>query len=401
MEKRIRQQVFRDPLYGYIHIDYVVVTKIIDSSIFQRLRRIRQLSGVHMVFHSAEHSRFTHSLGVYELAYRFLAIKDIKEALDERSQLIFLVTALLHDIGHGAYSHAFEYVFHVNHEKIGAKLILEHKELRGILDTIDQEFAQDVASILLKQGKFPLIEQLISSQLDIDRLDYLERDAFHTGAAYGHIDLDRLMRVVLVKNNTLVFKASGIHAIENYLVARYHMYWQVYYHPKARAYEVILEKIYLRVKDLLKENYDFGHDVSSLKALLKNPEDLEAYLEIDDYYMNGLIALFSKTKDDILRNLAKDFLNRRIWKFIDNNEKNQKEINDILTHKTKIEQRYYTLQTTVAQSAYLENEKNLGEQIFILTEDDQVVTLSSYSSIVHSLVTSSIKYDPKFFYRSA
>src|SRR5690554_7655309 len=118
VKKLERQQVLKDPIYGYIHIDYEIIKNLIDSNLFQRLRRIRQLSGVQMVFHGAEHSRFSHSLGVYEVANRFLEIPDIKHTLSEREQLLFLTAALLHDIGHGAYSHAFEDVFLVNHEKI-------------------------------------------------------------------------------------------------------------------------------------------------------------------------------------------------------------------------------------------------------------------------------------------
>ncbi|WP_026400114.1 HD domain-containing protein [Acholeplasma equifetale] len=397
--KKKRQQVFRDPLYGYIHIDYDFITELIDSSVFQRLRRIRQLSGVHMVFHAAEHSRFTHALGVYELAYRFLKIEEINEALNEREQQLFLAAALLHDIGHGAYSHAFEYVFKVNHEKIGARIIQEHPEITKVLDKIDKDFKYDCASIILKKGKYPLIEQLISSQLDIDRLDYLERDAYFTGAAYGHIDLDRLMRVVTVKNNRLVFKASGIHAIENYLVARYHMYWQVYYHPKARAYEVILEKIYLRVKDLIHGGYQFIQDVSYLKAILDNPNDLDAYLEIDDFYINGMIASFKHEKDTILKTLAHDFLNRRMWKHMDDNKENEEAIQKIYNDLTEEEIKYFTLKTSVQQGAYQESRSNLGDQIYILNEKNEVISLTQHSSIVHSLVKSSMKIDPKIFYR--
>lgn len=399
MEKLDRQKVFRDPLYGYIHMDYDILIQLIDTSVFQRLRRIRQLSGVHMIFHAAEHSRFSHALGVYELAYRFLKIEDIQNNLNERERLLFLVTALLHDIGHGAYSHAFEYVFHVNHEIIGARIIAKHPEIRNILNKVDHVFADDVAGIILKQGKYPLIEQLISSQLDIDRLDYLERDAYFTGAAYGHIDLDRLMRVVVVKENKLAFKASGIHAIENYLVARYHMYWQVYYHPKARAYEVILEKIYLRVKNLLESDFEFKNDVSALKAILKNPEDMLAFLEIDDFYMNGLIAYFLKSEDLVLKTLAHDFLNRNIWSYLDDTLENKLKIQAIIEKKSKEEQKYFTLKTNVTQSAYHETEHNLGDQIYIYDEKGKIVPLSEHSSIVHALVTASIKTDPKFFYK--
>ncbi|CCV63670.1 HD phosphohydrolase superfamily protein [Alteracholeplasma palmae J233] len=398
MEKLERQQVFRDPIYGYIHIDYAFIENLIDTKVFQRLRRIRQLSGVHMVFHGAEHSRFIHSLGVYELARRFIEIKEINETLSIREQLLFLTAALLHDLGHGAYSHAFEYVFKVNHEKIGAKLIKADQEIGEILDKIDKDFKYDVASIIDKKHKFPIIEQLISSQLDVDRLDYLERDAYFTGAVYGHIDLERLMRIITVKNDKIVFKESGIHAIENYLISRYHMYWQVYYHPKARAFEVILEKIYLRIHDLLESNFDFGHDVTALKRIMEDKNDLEAYREIDDYYMNGLIAHLTKSKDEILSTLSIDFLNRHIWAYLDDTKENAAKIKEIKKEYKDLE-KYYTLSTNVEQSAYSETSKNMGDQIYILKKDGNIEPLSAHSSIIHSLITTSIKEDAKFFYK--
>lgn len=398
MEKLERQQVFRDPIYGYVHIDYEFIENLIDTPVFQRLRRIRQLSGVHMVFHGAEHSRFIHSLGVYELARRFLEIKDIEQALNQREKLLFLTSALLHDVGHGAYSHAFEDVFKVNHEKIGANIIRENKEITNILDKIDETFKYDVASIIDKEHKFPIIEQLISSQLDIDRLDYLERDAYFTGAVYGHIDLERLMRVLTIKNKQVVFKESGIHAIENYLISRYHMYWQVYYHPKARAFEVILGKIYLRIHELLKEGYDFKYDVSPLKKIMTNTNDLEAYYQIDDYYMNGLIAFLTKSEDPILSDLSKDFFNRSIWSYLDDTKENIEKIKEIETSYKDLK-KYYTLTTTVFQSAYRESDKNLGDQIHILLKNGDIKPLSAHSSIIHSLITTSYKEDPKFFYK--
>ena len=159
MIKKDRDQVFRDPLYGYINIEYDVITNLINTPPFQRLRRIRQLSGVQMVYHGAEHSRFSHSLGVYHNANKFLNVLDLKRNLNEREQLLFLVAALLHDIGHGPYSHAFEDIFDVDHELIGARIIVENKDIKTILDTVDKDFANDVASIILKKGKFPLLEQ--------------------------------------------------------------------------------------------------------------------------------------------------------------------------------------------------------------------------------------------------
>ena len=399
MKKLAKQQVFKDPLYGFIHVDYELIRKLIDSSLFQRLRRVRQLSGVQMVFHGAEHSRFSHSLGVYEIANRFLTVPDIQNALNERDKLIFLSAALLHDIGHGAYSHAFEDVFGVNHEKIGAALIIHDQEVCQALNTIDLNFASDVASVILKKKKFPLIEQLISSQLDVDRLDYLERDAYFTGAAYGHIDVDRLIRVLYIKNGQVVFKLSGIHAIENYLIARYHMYWQVYYHPVARAYEVTLEKIYKRVKDLLVAGFEFNGNVLPLKNVMHDPSNLDSFIEIDDFYINGLISSFMKSKDEILKSLANDFLNRKIWGYLNDTEENREKINEIKKTYTEEELRYYTSYRTVHNSTYNDDGEGFGDKIYILLENGKISTLKEQSKIIESLMLSGTKTDPKFFYK--
>lgn len=399
MEKLDRQQVLKDPLYGYIHIDDVIIKKLIDTSLFQRLRRIRQLSGVQMVFHGAEHSRFSHSLGVYELAYRFLNVKELNKALDERSQLLFKTAALLHDIGHGAYSHAFEDVFKVDHEATGARMITNRYEIRDILSTVDEDFAKDVASIILKEGKFPLIEQLISSQIDIDRIDYLERDAYFTGTAYGRIDLDRLMRVMHIKDGKIVYSVSGIHAIENYLISRYHMYWQVYYHPVARAYETILEKIYLRVKNLCIENFEFKADINPLKKLIENPNDLDSFIQIDDFFINGLISSFTKSKDEILRTLSNDFLNRHIWKYVDDNENNQILIKNIKKTYDEESLKYYTAHKTVSNRAYQDERDESGNQINILLKNQTLSTLKDQSEIMNVLMLQGVKEDKKFFYR--
>lgn len=397
MKKLKREQVMKDPIYGYIHVDLEVIKQVIDTSIFQRLRRVRQLSGVQMVFHGAEHSRFSHSLGAYEIAHMFLSTPDLQEALNEREQVLFLCATLLHDLGHGAYSHAFEDIFNTNHEHIGARLILENKELNDVLNQIDDCFAKDVAGIILKEGTYPLIEQLISSQLDVDRLDYLERDAYFTGVSYGHIDLDRLMRVMRIRNGKVVFKQSGVHAIENYLISRYHMYWQVYYHPVSRAYEIVLEKIYKRVKHLCLQDYQFKSDIGPMKAIINNPNDLDNYMRIDDFYMNGLIASFLDTKDDILRKLAHDFMNRHIWKSIDKDDVHQEEIKRIKSMYSEEELAYFTTERMIENLTY--SEENPDDQILILCPDDTISTLQKESKIVRGLILTGTRKDHKFFYR--
>lgn len=405
--KFLRSEVFRDPIYGYIYLEYRIIEELINTSAFQRLRRIKQLSGANIVFHSAEHSRFTHSLGVYEIARRFLKVEILTVHFSEKEKLILLIAALLHDIGHGAYSHTFETIFDVNHEKQSARIIKENQEIVFILDKIDPNFKNDVASIIEKTNKFPLIEQILSSQIDIDRLDYLERDSYFTGAVYGHIDTERLIRSMIIEKNPktqqkcIAFRKSGVFAIENYLINRYHMFWQVYYHPKARSYITILEKICKRIDDLLQLNFKFDSYIKILTTFLKDKTNLDNYLAIDDYYINGLILQLKDSADKILKNLCLDFLNRCIWHILDNNEENQTKIISIQNqYKTQNKSYldYYTSFNTVGKRAYYENKKIFGENILIKT-NNQLKNLKEESPIIKNLIKNSLKKDNKFFYR--
>jgi len=394
IEKTDSVQVFRDPIYGYIHVEYKFIKDLIDTFAFQRLRRIKQLSGVCMVFHCAEHSRFSHSLGVYELANRVIQNRDISKTFSDYEKLLFLTSALLHDIGHGAYSHAFEDTFKTNHEHLGSLIILENKEIRSILDTVGENFAQDCADVLLHKSKYLIIELLLSSQIDIDRLDYLGRDSYFTGAPYGYVDFERIIRLLRISNNSIVFKESGIHAIENYLVARYHMYWQVYYHKTARGYEVILNSIYKRIYDLIVKHYKFSANISLLESFAKDTLDINTYLQIDDQYINSLIIALLQEKDEILKTLAYDFTHRNIWKSIIVNKTNK---NLILNIKKNLNPYYYATRS-VAQNTY--SEKNTyDEDIKIITENKEVITLTKVSPVIKSLQTSGSKEDLRFFYR--
>ena len=206
--KLARTKVFRDPLYGYITVDYKIISDLIDTRELQRLRRIRQLSGVSMVFQTAEHSRFTHSLGAYQMANLVIENVEGMKEISEYEKLIFLIASLLHDIGHGPYSHAFENVMEKSHEDMTVSLILSPlTEVNRVLAIYDK-LANDVASIIAHDGKFPLIESLVSSQLDVDRMDYLSRDAYFTGAAYGHIDYFRILRSMKIKDNHVMVRAN-------------------------------------------------------------------------------------------------------------------------------------------------------------------------------------------------
>lgn len=390
---KIKEQVFADPIYGYITVEYDVIMKVIDSKAFQRLRRIKQLSGVSMIFHGAEHSRFSHSLGTYHIATKFLNNEHLNENLTEREKLLFITTALIHDIGHGPYSHAFENVFNTNHEIIGAKILKDNKELSEILNEVDNDFLEDLISIILKKGKYPILEQLISSQLDVDRLDYLLRDAYYTGTPYGNIDVDRLIRVLRIKDNKVVFRKNGIHAIENYLINRYHMYWQVYFHRVCRAYEVVLEKIYLRIKDLLEEGFMFDCNIEPIRKIIENNFTIKNYLSIDDFYINGLVSSFVNSNDEILKILSEDFLNRHIWSYVDIERNN---VNEITKDMTKEKIKYFTAKRKVYEQTYPTEEE---DKIYILLENNEISTLYNESKIIKSLSLSGQKSDEKFFFR--
>lgn len=397
--KQDHTTVFSDPLYGYIQIENPIILELINTAYFQRLRRIKQLSGVAMVFHCGEHSRFSHSLGVYELARRYSTLKPIEASLDERSQTLLLVASLLHDIGHGPYSHDFEVVFGSNHEKIGAKIIADDKEINLILNKLDKSFASDVQNIILKKGKYPLIEEIISSQIDIDRLDYLRRDSYFTGTSYGLVDLDKIMRSIAVKDNHLVYKETGLNAIEDFLISRHHMYSQIYYHVSGRSYEFILGKIYQRIYDLIKVGYNFNEDINLLKRVMDNSMDIEAYLTIDDFYINGLINSFTRGSDEILKRLSIDFLNRKIWGYIDDSEENQPLINQIKKEFEKDESHYYSGLRDVRKTEQKSSVYDDRKEIMILTKKDEVKPLSVVSKIIKNLEDVYAISEPKFFYR--
>ena len=185
-------KVMRDPVHGYIHVEYQVIWDCINAKEFQRLRRIHQLGGTYEVYHTAEHSRFAHSLGVYEVTRRMVEeVSGLKE-LSEEDKVTVMCAALLHDLGHGPFSHAFESITPVAHEIYTQRVILEDTEIHKILLQVSEDFPEKVASIINYTHPNELLNQIISGQLDADRMDYLLRDAYFTGTSYGNFDLEIL-----------------------------------------------------------------------------------------------------------------------------------------------------------------------------------------------------------------
>ncbi|MFI3252365.1 MAG: HD domain-containing protein [bacterium] len=393
-------KVFRDPIYGNIKVEHQLILELIDSKEVQRLRRIRQLSGVSQVFHTAEHTRFPHSLGTYEMARRVIENnKSIREFLNEYDQMLLLCTALLHDIGHGPFSHAFEHIFDIPHEVMTIKLVQsEITDVNKALKKHNKNLIEDISKVLSYKHPNHVISSLISSQIDVDRMDYLSRDSYSTGAKYGAIDHERLIKVMTVKDNKLAFTTKGSYTIESYLMSRYHMYWQVYYHPTARSFETILEAIYTRIKDLHKENFDFEANVDLLFDTLDN-HDIDSYLELDDTYINGIIKQLSRSKDKILNDLCTRFITRKLFKYIEVESTNTK-IEEIKNkyQNDEILNRYYFKEDTVKQSAYITSAKTDINETMVVLENGEITTLSNYSTVIRGLIDSSQKKETTIFY---
>jgi len=230
------EKVFKDPVHNYIHVQDTVIWRLINTPEFQRLRRIRQLGTSYLTFHGAEHSRFSHSLGVYEITRRIISQFERGDFPDwpKEERLIALCAALLHDVGHGPFSHSIEEAFHMNHEDWTCRIVLGDTKINAVLWQVDEMLPHKVAAVIAKTYDKPIVVNLVTSPLDADRMDYLLRDAHSTGVNYGTIDLDRILRLLRPHNGRIVVKESGMHAVEDYLMSRYQMYWQIYFHPVTR-----------------------------------------------------------------------------------------------------------------------------------------------------------------------
>ena len=199
-------KVFRDAVHNYIHVDQPLILDLINSHEMQRLRRIKQLGGTHQVYQSAEHSRFCHSLGVYFIARKMIFNSAIGAYLNDYDKLTVMCAALLHDIGHGPFSHCFEDAFDLNHEAYTIKIINGKTEVHDLLEKFDHGFSHRVSSVIEKTHPNKILVQMVSSQLDADRMDYLLRDSYFSGTTYGQFDLSRILRVMAVCDGKIVLR---------------------------------------------------------------------------------------------------------------------------------------------------------------------------------------------------
>ena len=311
-------KIINDPVHGFIKIPYEIIFDIMEHRCFQRLRRISQTGLLSLIFPGATHTRFHHAIGTMHLMFNALEIlkqKGVKISTEEEKGAMLAV--LLHDVGHGPFSHALENILMDNwhHEKLSLLL----------LEQLNEEFSGELTiAIQMFQGKYhrKFFNQLISSQLDVDRLDYLKRDSFYTGVSEGNINTQRILSTLNVLDDELVLDEKGIYSIEHYLVARMFMYWQVYYHKAAVLAENLLIKIMNRAKTLVSQNMKveasenlkyFLYRESSTEA---TEEDIARFMELDDTDVLQAIKSWKNHDDFVLSYLCKTVINRKFPKII-------------------------------------------------------------------------------------
>ncbi|MCO4481947.1 HD superfamily phosphohydrolase [Streptococcus infantarius subsp. infantarius] len=402
----MNEKVFRDPVHNYITVNHPVIYDLINSKEFQRLRRVKQVSTTVFTFHGAEHSRFSHCLGVYEIARRVTEIFDAKfsEIWDSNENLLTMVAALLHDVGHGAYSHTFEKLFDTDHEAITQEIITSpDTEVNAILRGVSPDFPENVASVINHTYHNKQVVQLISSQIDCDRMDYLLRDSYYSGARYGQFDLTRILRVIRPTADGIVFEYNGMHAVEDYIVSRFQMYMQVYFHPASRAMEVLLQNLLKRAKYLYHIDSHFFEKTSpNLIPFLANQASLADYLSLDDGVMNTYFQAWMAAEDDILADLASRFVNRKVFKSVTFEEESRKDLSHLveLVKSVGFDPDYYTgihVNFDLPYDIYRPEKKEPRTEINMIQKDGLVVELSTISPIVKTL-TGTIYGDRRFYF---
>ncbi|GEA95081.1 phosphohydrolase [Weissella viridescens] len=412
-----KEKVLRDPVLNEIHVYDQVILDLIATPEFQRLRRVKQLGVTSEVFHGAEHSRFSHSLGVYEIARRierhlaqFYPTQTNTDGLwNPEERLVLLCAALLHDLGHGAYSHTFEHIFNTDHEAYTQEIILSPTtQINAVLKQVASDFPEKVAQVIAKTYPNPQVVQLISSQIDADRMDYLLRDAYFTGATYGEFDLARIIQTIHPYAGGIAFADKGMNAIEDYVVSRYQMYVQVYFHPVSRAMEVLLQHLLERAKSVFENHAERGLSngfmPKALMPLFEGDITLDEYLMIDDSVMLAAISEWRNSDDSVLADLSRRFLNRVPLKSIVIDEQTRSLLPQLreLVETAGFDTQYYTAENDsfdLPYDAYDPKARKPRTQIELRQQNGDLIELSQKSALVQAL-TGRVFGDARFFFPS-
>ena len=383
-------KIFNDPIYGFIAVRNPLIYRIIEHPYFQRLRRISQMGLSYLVYPGAHHTRFHHVLGctfLMQKAVEILRVKDIE--ISEREEEALTIAILLHDIGHGPFSHALEHSFiqGVGHEQVSLNFMeLLNDEFDGALSLAIEIFKGDY-----HRG---FMNQLISGQLDMDRLDYLKRDSFYSGVAEGNVNVERLITMLNVKDDKLVVEFKGIYSVEKFIMARRFMYWQVYLHKTGIVAERVMIKILERARELIQsgETLDCSN---TLKVFLEKTIDqatfdkgiLDTFSRLDDYDVMSALKAWCDHKDQILSYLCDSVVNRRLPKIEMRNEDFEEQYIEKIRKRvkkklnvTEKELDFLVYHGSVANKAY-DPDKEVINIIYKNGEQKDIINASDSASI--------------------
>ena len=314
-------KIINDPLYGFIGLESEIILKIVNHPYFQRLRRISQLGLTSLVYPGAIHTRFQHAIGTMHLMQKAITVLRSKgHSISDEEAEAAKIAMLLHDIGHGAYSHSLEHsiVKKVSHEKLSLFYMNKlNNEFNGKIELAIKIFKNEYSKYFL--------HELVSSQLDMDRMDYLNRDSFYSGVQEGVVGVERIINMLNIVNNRLVVEEKGIYSIEKFLIARRIMYWQVYYHKTVVSAEQMLIKVLQRAKELY-QNGNKVFSTSNLKPFLKNnytlsdfennPYIFNCFSDLDDFDIMSSIKEWQNHSDTILSVLSNKIIKRELLKVL-------------------------------------------------------------------------------------
>lgn len=398
MDKSSQYKIFNDPVHGFITVPKGTILRLIDHPYVQRLRRIRQLGLGYLVFPAAEHSRFSHAVGAMELAQRVL--KNLREkdtTISDGEVQGLMIATLLHDVGHGPLSHTLEHTLidDFGHEMMSLNVMHElNRQFDGELDT--------AVDIFTNKHPKKFLHQLISSQLDLDRLDYLKRDSFFTGVSEGSIGINRILKTMRVFKGNVVIEKKGIYAIENYILSRRLMYMQVYLHKTVLSADTLLKNIFKRARYLCEAGENVPMPSAALHYFLSerrsckksiSQELMNYYLQLDDHDVMISIKQWADYSDPVLSDLCTRFMNRRLFRtrFVSKKElKSEKEKLKSATEKWLKKQGIPADDDTVsyyinADQSYSEAYKFENENIWILDDQNRAIEFSKAADTKHIL----------------
>lgn len=390
-------KIINDPVHGFIQVKFELAQLCIDHPYFQRLRNISQLGLTHFVYPGAVHSRFHHALGAFHLMQ--ISITRLREKgveISNQEEEAACIAILLHDIGHGPFSHALERIFfkRISHEQISLELMHRlNKEFEGQLDL--------AIEIFTNQYNRSFFYQLISSQLDVDRLDYLKRDSFYSGVVEGNIGVDRLLAMIDVRENQIVIQEKGIMSVQHFLLSRNLMYWQVYLHKTVMSAEFMLVKLFERIDELNQSNVKITTSNQRLNYFFQLQETekskitdklIEQFISIDDSDVWQLIKELVLSHDEILAMLSKRILARNFYKVYSTKDKYQ----SVMSRYSDIDKSlstYYYFEDNISMTAYSDI-----NPILILTKSGEIIQYEDYVLEAGSMIPLHNKTKKEFYY---